>query len=71
MKTYFGQVTLSQERGNKNIHSTKANGNQKEKNSRDKKEYPSILPTTLPYWKCRNNFAHKNGSLVTIIPLKI
>jgi len=71
MKTYFGQVTLSQERGNKNSHSTKTSENEKEKNSKDEKERPSILPTNLPYWKCRNNSVHKNGSLVTIIPLKI
>ena len=70
MKKYFGQVTLSQERGNKNSHSTKKNENKKEKNSRDKKEYPSILPATLPYWKCQKNFAHKNESLVAIIHLK-
>jgi hypothetical protein len=70
-KTYFGQVTLSQKRGNKNSNSTKTSENKKEKNSRDKKEYPLILHTILPYWKCRKNFAHKNGSLVTIIPLKV
>jgi hypothetical protein len=67
----FGQATLSQDRGYKNSDSTKMSENKDEKNSRDKKEYPSIPPTTQHHRKCRNNFAHKNGSLVAIIPLKI